>query len=87
MKKYTAITEHDYLRAHRKASREEEIMLHGRPLPHSKPHKSKKAYDRKNQKAALKRLPFEFYLIHFEAGLTVGFREAFSHIATTALRR
>jgi len=59
MKKSTTITEHDYLRAHRKASREEELALHGRPLPRSKPHRSKKTYDRKNQKAALKRLPFE----------------------------
>ena len=53
------ITEQDYLKAHRKASREEELALYGRPLLHHKPHQSEKTYNRKNQKAALKKLPFE----------------------------
>ena len=61
MKKRMTITEQDWIKAHRKASREEEIMLHGRPLHRSKPHRSPKTYNRKNQKAALKKLPFEFY--------------------------
>ena len=52
MKKRMTITEQDYLKAHRKASREEEIMLYGKPLPRTKAHRSKKLYDRKNQKAA-----------------------------------
>jgi len=59
MKKRMTITEQDYLKAHRKASREEELALYGRPLLHHKPHQSEKTYNRKNQKAALKKLPFE----------------------------
>lgn len=54
------ITEQDYLKAHRKASREEEIAQHGRPVGQSRVHRSKKAYDRKKTKAGLKRLPFDF---------------------------
>lgn len=41
------ITQQDYLKAHRKASREEEIARHGRPARFRAVHKSKKAYDRK----------------------------------------
>ena len=48
------ITEQDYLKAHRKASREEEIARHGRPVGQSRVHRSKKT------KAGLKRLPFDF---------------------------
>ena len=51
------ITEGDYIKANRKASREEEIERHGRPLAHNHVHKSKKAYDRKKLKAGLKDLP------------------------------
>ncbi len=47
------ITEQDYVKAHRKASREEEIALHGHPLPRKRVHKSKKQYDRKKIKAGL----------------------------------
>lgn len=54
------ITEQDYLKAHRKASREEEIARHGRPVGQSRVHRSKRAYDRKKTKAGLKRLPFDF---------------------------
>ena len=54
------ITEQDYLKAHRKASREEEIARHSRPVGQSRVHRSKKAYDRKKTKAGLKRLPFDF---------------------------
>lgn len=39
------ITQQDYLKAHRKASREEEIARHGRPARFRAVHKSKKAYD------------------------------------------
>lgn len=56
----TKITERDYIKAHRKASREEEIERHGHPLPKSRMHRSKKAYDRNKAKAALKRQPFDF---------------------------
>ena len=54
------ITEQDYLKAHRKASREEEIARHGRPVGQSRVHRSKIAYDRKTTKAGLKGLPFDF---------------------------
>lgn len=54
------ITEQDYLKAHRRASRAEELAAHGKPLPTSRTHKSKKVYDRKQQKAELKALPFDF---------------------------
>ena len=46
------ITEQDYLKAHRKASREEEIARHGRPVGQSRVHRSK-AYDRKKTKAGV----------------------------------
>ena len=59
-KRKKRITEQDYLKAHRKASREEEIARHGRPVGQSRVHRSKKAYDRKKTKAGLKRLPFDF---------------------------
>ena len=59
MKKQT-ITEQDYIKANRKASREEEIAQHGKPLSSGGVHKSKKSYNRKNDKATLKRLPFLF---------------------------
>ncbi len=55
------ITQQDYLKAHRKASREEEITQHGRPARLRAVHKSKKTYDRKREKAGLRNLPFPFY--------------------------
>lgn len=54
------ITQQDYLKAHRKASREEEITQHGRPARLRAVHKSKKTYDRKREKAGLRNLPFPF---------------------------
>lgn len=57
--KQRKITEKDYLKANRKASREEEIAQFGKQVNHrTRVQKSKKAYDRKGQKAALKKLPF-----------------------------
>ena len=80
MKKHK-ITEQDYLKAHRKAGREEEIARHGRPVGLHAVHKSKKAYDRKREKAGLRNLPFPFYLFAEYAGpLTTapaGFRAFF----------
>lgn len=61
MKKHK-ITEQDYLKAHRRASREEEIALYGKPVRLRAVHKSKKAYDRKREKAGLRNLPFSFLL-------------------------
>ena len=57
MKKYK-ITEQDYLKANRKASREEEIALHGKPIQRPAVHQSKKTYNRKRTKAGSKVLPF-----------------------------
>lgn len=58
------ITERDYIKANRRASREAEIENHSHPLSLSRVHKSKKVYDRKRQRADDKRhLPSFFYLI------------------------
>ena len=46
-------THSDYVKAARRGSREAELEFHGRPVPHSKVHKSKKIYDRKKSKAGL----------------------------------
>ncbi len=57
--KQRKITEQDYLKAHRKASREDEIRTFGKQVIHrNKVQKSKRTYDRSGQKAALKRLSF-----------------------------
>ena len=49
------ITEQDFLLANRKAAREEEILAHGKPISfRSHLHKSKKQYDRKRLKRAIK---------------------------------
>lgn len=47
------ITESDYLKANRKASRKEEIESHGHPVQgRAMIHKSKKVYDRNRMKRA-----------------------------------
>ncbi|MFR9542474.1 MAG: hypothetical protein SNJ29_10050 [Rikenellaceae bacterium] len=57
--KQRKITEQDYLKANRKASREEEIATYGKQITHrTKIQKSKKSYDRTGHKAALRKLPF-----------------------------
>ena len=58
MKRKNTITQEDYLRANKKASREEEISRYGHPLCHKRIYKSKKVYDRKRIKAGDKNLPF-----------------------------
>ena len=46
------ITEKDFMLANRRASRMEEIALHGKPVSaRTLLHKSKKVYDRKRMKA------------------------------------
>lgn len=52
------ITEQDYLKANRKASREEEIEMHGKSTRRLAVHQSKKTYNRKRMKAGMKILPF-----------------------------
>ena len=50
-KKQLIITQLDYIRANRKAAREEEILAHGKQIIfRSNRHKSKKKYDRKQLK-------------------------------------
>lgn len=52
-RKNLRITEKDYLKANRKASRQEEIESHGHPVQRrSMIHKSKKVYDRNRMKRA-----------------------------------
>lgn len=73
------ITQQDYLKAHRKASREEEIARHGRPARFRAVHKSKKAYDRKREKAGLRNLPFSFHIkINFQKQSRIAQRKAYS---------
>jgi hypothetical protein len=55
------ITQSDYIKANRIASREAEIENHGHPVCHKKIHKSKKIYDRKRKKAGNEDLPFFIY--------------------------
>ncbi len=50
-------TEKDYIKAVRRASREDEIEAHGKPLSHTRVHGSKRAYDRKKEKAVREELP------------------------------
>ena len=51
------ITTKDYLKAHRKASREAEIETYGHPICHKRVFASKKLYNRKKQKASDNGLP------------------------------
>lgn len=47
----TKITEQDYIKANRKASREEEITTYGKQISHRKQvHKSKKQYHRQRDR-------------------------------------
>lgn len=52
------ITQDDYIKANRKASREAEIEKHGHPICYKRVHQSKKVYNRKKVKAGDKALPF-----------------------------
>ena len=52
------ITQDDYIKVNRKASREAEIERHGHPICYKRVHKSKKVYNRKKIKAGDKALPF-----------------------------
>lgn len=61
MKPKKRITQSDYIKANRIASREAEIENHGHPVCHKMVHKSKKIYDRKRKKAGNEDLPFFFF--------------------------
>lgn len=52
------ITQDDYIRANRKASREAEIEMYGHPVCHKRVHESKKVYNRRKIKAADSKLPY-----------------------------
>lgn len=52
------ITQDDYIKVNRKASREAEIERHGHPICYKQVHQSKKVYNRKKIKAGDKALPF-----------------------------
>lgn len=62
------ITREDYIKANRKASREEEIKAHGHSICYKKVHVSEKVYNRKKSKADNKDLPYLF-VFHSPAGL------------------
>ena len=67
------ITERDFLLANRKASREEEILAHGKPVVfRSLLHKSKKKYDRKQFKKTITQTD-DGFLVYFPSipGLTI----------------
>ncbi|WP_242358093.1 hypothetical protein [Bacteroides acidifaciens] len=49
------ITQDDYIKANRKASREAEIEMYGHPIYHTRVHQSKKVYNRKKIKATDKK--------------------------------
>lgn len=59
-KKKKKISLMDYVKANRKGSREAEIENHGRPISYNRVQQSKKVYDRKRNKADLRRgdLPY-----------------------------
>ena len=52
------ITQDDYIKVNRKASREAEIERHGHPNCYKRVHQSKKVNNRKKKKAGDKALPF-----------------------------
>ena len=56
------ITQDDYIKANRKASREAEIKEHGYPVCYKRVHESKKVYNRRKIKAADKKLPYFFVI-------------------------
>lgn len=56
------ITQDDYIKANRKASREAEIKEHGHPVCYKRVHEAKKVYNRRKIKAADKKLPYFFVL-------------------------
>ena len=48
------ITQDDYIKANRKASREAEIEMYGHPICHKRVHQSKKVYNRKKIRGCVK---------------------------------
>ncbi|KAA5476942.1 hypothetical protein [Bacteroides caccae] len=54
------ITQDDYIKANRKASREAEIEMYGHPICHKRVHQSKKVYNRKKIRRCVKMRTFFF---------------------------
>ena len=71
-RKKLRITEVDYLKANRRASRQEEIESHGHPVQgRAMIHKSKKVYDRNRMKrAAIKSDDSSHFLSIFQTRIT-----------------
>lgn len=63
------ITQDDYIKANRKASREAEIEMYGHPICHKRVHQSKKVYNRKKIKATDKELLSFFVLFTQSASI------------------
>ena len=63
------ITQDDYIKANRKASREAEIEMYGHPICHKRVHQSKKVYNRTTIKATDKELPSFFVLFTQSASI------------------
>jgi len=63
------ITQDDYIKANRKASREAEIEMYGHPICHKRVHQSKKVYNRNKIKATDKELPSFFVLFTQSASI------------------
>ena len=63
------ITQDDYIKANRKASREAEIEMYGHPICHKRVHQSKKVYNRKKIKATDKELTSFFVLFTQSASI------------------
>ena len=67
------ITQRDYIKANRKASREAEIENHTRPINFCRVQKSKKVYDRKRSKAENKKaLPYLYLYLIIDNTFTTG---------------
>ena len=55
----------DYIKANRKGSREAEIENHGHPVSFNRVHVSKKVYNRKRDKADVRRhLPYWYFIVY-----------------------
>ena len=65
------ITQDDYIKANRKASREAEIEMYGHPICHKRVHQSKKVYNRRKIKAADKKLPPDIATLYNRNGVTI----------------
>lgn len=80
------ITQSDYVKANRRASRSEEIAAHGRPVGFRRVHESKKRYNRKKMKAGLNSLPDFLYAARFRADFPAGNRGDYTILSVFGCR-